>query len=114
MSTTSPVTSFEAAVSGPCCSCPTASGETAKAAMNVAATASLPGVIFLFVKLNMKEDVAVPRFGQLITKDADNLFARFADSIAYFTGFSRSAPRIDRKNSLRHAALVQLQDDIAR
>jgi hypothetical protein len=85
MSTTSPVTSFEAAVS-PCCSCATASGETAKAAMNVAATASLAGVVFLFVKLNMKQDVSALGSGQLIANDANNLFARFAGRICLLSG----------------------------
>jgi hypothetical protein len=55
MSTTSPVTSFEAAVSAPFCSCATASGETAKAAMNVVTTAIFTTVGSLFVGLNINQ-----------------------------------------------------------
>src|SRR4029077_14795935 len=54
MSTTSPVTSSEAAASFPCsCSCATASGEIAKAATKVAATANFETVDLSDIELNM-------------------------------------------------------------
>src|SRR6516162_8352266 len=56
MSTTSPVTSFDVAVSPPCsCSCATASGDNANAPMSVAVTAIFISVGLLFVALNMKQ-----------------------------------------------------------
>src|SRR5438105_1619889 len=70
MSTTSPVTSFEAAASFPCsCSCATASGEIAKAATNVATTATfkIPG--FFLVKLNMDQISADLQRGQCTEVD---------------------------------------------
>src|SRR5690348_3873701 len=53
MSTTSPVTSFDEAVSALCWSCASASGETAKAAMNVAATAIFIILVLVFMELNI-------------------------------------------------------------
>src|SRR5947209_20622143 len=65
MSTTSPVTSFEAATSLPCsCSCATASGAHARAAMKVAVTATFKTVGLLLVELNMLETSADFQFGQ--------------------------------------------------
>src|SRR6266516_4292554 len=74
MSTTSPVTSFEAAASLPCsCSCAIANGADARAAMKVAVTATLKTVDLLLLELNIREMSAARRAGQRARRDKQNV-----------------------------------------
>src|SRR6266478_1603544 len=85
MSTTSPVTSLEAAASAPCsCSSAIASGAHARPAMKVAVTATLK-MVGLFVELNIRLIWAAQRFGSIVAASlgeaAGELGARAAPSI---------------------------------
>src|SRR6266478_7327519 len=108
MSTTSPVTSLEAAASPPCsCSCAIASGAHAKPAMKIAVTATL-NTVGLFVELNIRLIWAAQRFGQSVAADWR------PPLLCLLTHSFRSDRRTDRKNTRHHAGRARLPDDIAR
>src|SRR5206468_9766356 len=104
---TSPVTSFEAAVSSPCsCSCAIASGAHARAAMKVAVNATLHTVGLLFVELIMGQMWAVGSAGQWRGGSRGRSFRR--PTFAF-----QLDPRTDRKNMRHHVGRARLRDDIA-